>query len=178
MSTFGEKLRHARESRETTLEEIARRTEIGQRFLEALEREEFDVAIIGGHINASDTITITADGGVTETGSQVLAFNDLIYNAPTVTITGLEVPTLVNRPNGLLGLFQEDYVWSYYEDRGGQLIAGNNVVFNTSSPVEVEAGVVSWGNDLIAANGLNQAAPTVSSPVGDYYLGLFHELFE
>ena len=41
-SSFGDRLRLERESRQVTLEEIAARTEIDERFLRALERNEFD----------------------------------------------------------------------------------------------------------------------------------------
>jgi cytoskeletal protein RodZ len=40
--SFGEKLRRERESRNTSIEEIAERTKIALRFLQALERDEFD----------------------------------------------------------------------------------------------------------------------------------------
>jgi cytoskeletal protein RodZ len=42
MSSFGEKLRVLRESREITLDEIAESTKISKRYLQALERNEFE----------------------------------------------------------------------------------------------------------------------------------------
>jgi cytoskeletal protein RodZ len=42
MATFGERLRRERETQGIRLEEIARATKIGVRFLEALERDDFD----------------------------------------------------------------------------------------------------------------------------------------
>jgi transcriptional regulator with XRE-family HTH domain len=47
MSDFGEKLRRQRESRNITLREISDSTKINKRYLEALERNEFD-ALPGG----------------------------------------------------------------------------------------------------------------------------------
>lgn len=42
MLSFGQKLKHERESRNTPLEDISRTTQIGIRYLEALERNEFE----------------------------------------------------------------------------------------------------------------------------------------
>lgn len=47
MTTFGERLRNRRESREVSLEEIAESTKIQKRYLEALENDDFD-ALPGG----------------------------------------------------------------------------------------------------------------------------------
>ena len=42
MSTFGHKLRHERESRNTRIQEVSARTNIGLDYLEALENNDFD----------------------------------------------------------------------------------------------------------------------------------------
>ena len=47
MASFGEELRQQRELREITLDEIAESTKVNRRFLEALERDDFD-ALPGG----------------------------------------------------------------------------------------------------------------------------------
>ncbi len=47
MSSFGEELRKQRELRQITLQEIAKTTKVNLRFLEALERDDFD-ALPGG----------------------------------------------------------------------------------------------------------------------------------
>lgn len=47
LASFGEELRQQRELREITLEEIAESTKVNRRFLEALERDDFD-ALPGG----------------------------------------------------------------------------------------------------------------------------------
>jgi len=45
---FGERLKRERELREVSLEEVAKSTRIGTRFLEALENEQWE-RLPGGH---------------------------------------------------------------------------------------------------------------------------------
>ena len=50
MSTFGDRLRQERESREIPLSRVAHETKIGRRYLEALEANEFEI-LPGGAFN-------------------------------------------------------------------------------------------------------------------------------
>ncbi|MCP3981618.1 MAG: DUF2914 domain-containing protein [bacterium] len=59
MSTFGEKLRHERESRDTTIAQIAATTKIQRRYLEALEQGDLDV--LPGHAFGKFYIRAYAD---------------------------------------------------------------------------------------------------------------------
>ncbi len=70
MASFGEELRQQRELREISLEEIAESTKVNRRFLEALERDDFDVLPGGlftrGFIRAYAThVGLDADAMVT-----------------------------------------------------------------------------------------------------------------
>lgn len=70
MASFGEELRQQRELREITLEEIAESTKVNRRFLEALERDDFDALPGGlftrGFIRAYSThVGLDADAMVT-----------------------------------------------------------------------------------------------------------------
>lgn len=139
-----------------------------------------DIRLMGGHINASKDITLTATETLTDIGGQMLAFGDLNLNAQSISITGKRLTTVVERPGGLKSLFLGKRTWVYEEDLGGIWMAPLGAI-NVVSPkaIDVSAGQISWGKALNAPNGINQLSnPAIVSPVQNNHLGFFWYLFD
>lgn len=125
--SFGERLKREREMREVTLNELTKSTRISQRFLEALENEEWS-KLPGGVFGRGFVRTIAGYLGLDEEsllGEYDLARGDLTRNAPVkpedrIPATPAWVPALaVLAICALLAglFFAGRYAWRYYRAR-------------------------------------------------------------
>ena len=92
---------------------------------------------------------------------------------------GRRVPTVVNRPPGLYNFWTGSYPWIYYEDLGATVVAPNgDIRIEAFGPINVTAGVLQAGGDVIIPNGTIVSPPSLASPVGSQPIGLFEDLVQ
>ncbi|MDX2226331.1 MAG: filamentous hemagglutinin N-terminal domain-containing protein [Verrucomicrobiae bacterium] len=142
--------------------------EKGSGFLSRRSSGESSITINGGTMSASQSIMITAPGGFVSEGGELLAFERLRIDAPTIDIRSLKNYTLYSRKNGLRGIFgggRKVKVLAF--DQGGTLISlGETVELNAAGVVTVSGGVLSGANGVIAPGGvLYLRQPESESPV-------------
>ena len=135
------------------------------------------VRSVGGNINVSGTLTVTADAGVSNIAGRMTSFGDFVIDSPMITSRSTFVPVLIERPTGLTGFFRGNRSWiSAHHEWGAIGSLQGEVTFN---------GDVDLGNTEIVStndpeiNGNESPRPEKSNPyeIGRNPIGLFWNLF-
>ena len=135
------------------------------------------VRSVGGNINVSGTLTVTADVGVSNIAGRLTSFGDFVVNSPMITSRSTFLPILIERPTGLTGFFRGNRSWlSARREWGAIGSLQGEVTFNG----DVDLGnteIVSTKNPEIS--GTETPPPEKSNPIeiGRIPIGLFWNLF-
>ncbi|NRA87013.1 MAG: filamentous hemagglutinin N-terminal domain-containing protein [Rhizobiales bacterium] len=132
-----------------------------------------NIRLLGGTLNATKNINITASKSFLNHGGQITPYGDFNIDSPDVELIAKRVPTIVQRPGGLRHLFGQ-HAWLYEEDFGGNItVPLGNVNIETSSPIKVTAGSITWGKELNSNYKIEDIYRVpAENPVGKYKLGI------
>jgi len=133
-----------------------------------------NLAVNGGAINASGTITVAATGAVTNTAGQWLGIDGVSITGARVALTGVTLVNVTLRPSGLRSLFTGYTGWTTLTDAGGAILSTNGGVTITSpTAVQVDRGYISAAGTVVTPGGVTTLmAPTTVSPVGTHQIGV------
>lgn len=132
-----------------------------------------DVRLIGGILNASKDISVTATKSFLNYGGQITPYGDFTLTSPDVKLIAKRIVTIVERPGGLRHLFGQ-HAWVYDEYSGGLItVPLGSANITTSKPIEITAGKITWADKFNSNYDIKEiyTAP-LTSPVGDYKAGV------
>lgn len=130
----------------------------------------------GGAINANSDIDLVASSSIVNRYGQIVSFGSLRALAPTVSLQGGALPTIVSRPPGLYNFWSGPTAWIGTRDFGGTLYAaGGSLTVTSFKPVQVNAGVLKARDGVFVPSGINtlNAASAEDYPFGLDSIGLF-----
>lgn len=139
-------------------------------------RGETDIGLIGGAINATRGVSITARDSLLNERGQITAWGNLEINSRNVTGSAGFIPEVAARPAGMDNAFTGPRAWLSLRPAGGQFIAPEGSVTITSpNPVALNGG------EIIARTGLHAPGGTRTAPEsgpGNRHPGLLQDFLK
>lgn len=138
------------------------------------------VAITGGAINATGTISLRASEELVNRAGQVTAYGNLLLVSPLIRAIAGRAPGIVSQPATLRSLFSGERSWVVEQPIGGQFIApSGSILIETGAPVELAGGELIGANGTVNPAGTHRTAPAASRLATERpAIGLFRALFE
>ena len=170
---FGEHLRREREMRGVSLDEICAATRIGNRFLEALENEEWD-QLPGGVFNRGFVRAVARFLGLDEeafVAEYRLATSERTPTAewtkPLLPVTTPRIHPLrwVGLPLGIVLIAAGAWGWRSYAMRRGEQRAAGTFASQPASPVSDPIPSANGAQSAPAADGASDGPPAASASV-------------
>jgi len=170
---FGEHLRREREMRGVSLDEICAATRIGNRFLEALENEEWD-QLPGGVFNRGFVRAVARFLGLDEeafVAEYMLATSERTPTAewtkPLLPVTTPRIHPLrwVGLPLGIVLIAAGAWGWRSYAMRRGEQRAAGTFASQPAWPVSDPIPSANGAQSAPAADGASDGPPAASASV-------------
>lgn len=105
-------------------------------------------AIVGGQIQAGDTLSLKAGSSILNDGGVIYAVGDMQVDAPLTVGRGALLHTVINRANGLKAVLGDTWAGVYAADQGGTFTAqqGRLILLGT---VRQEGGAFAAGGGMV-----------------------------
>lgn len=136
-----------------------------------------NLSSVGGSINASDQLAISAGAKVTNFAGRVSAVNDIKITSPFIEFTPSLTATFIERPSGLTGFFRGKRAFLSTELNFGTLSSASGVI-TIDGDVSL-GGTVGFSEDNITITGTRIETETSNIPqlIGRQSVGLFWNIF-
>lgn len=132
------------------------------------------VELYGGGIKAGTTNNIEASTSIHNLGGVIFGSDDTTINSPEVINQAITLTNVMQRPKGLVGLFDYRTATLFRKDQGGALISNmGRLIINSDNPVMSVGGLLEAGVDKDIANGVEVVRERINqSPLSGDSIGI------
>jgi len=135
------------------------------------------VTLNGGTINSANDVHLIAGTEVLNSGGRVLALNDLVIDAPSVTARAVPTFSTLGMQPGLASDFGASWGRIYAADQGGSFTANRGRLI-VNGAVVIQGGSLNAADGVTARDGVTTSYDAAHDPVTlEGHLGFFDWLW-